>query len=101
MPTAEYWAAEYDAHRFDDGVHPRGGGPTITELIEGELVALDRVRAALRERSMIYQADLKDTIAAYYHLDRAALYALPYADWAALRDRYHTETARQEATDEH
>lgn len=34
-PDAEYWAAEYDAQRYDDGLHPRGGGPSLAEVEHG------------------------------------------------------------------
>lgn len=72
-------------------------GAAFADLIENTLQAGDAVQQALRERSMIYQADLKDTVAAHYHLDRQALYELPYADWAVLRQRYISERTAETA----
>lgn len=74
-------------------------GAIITAVIEKELQAIDQMRAALRERTMTYQADLKDAVANRYHLDRQALYALPYHDWAALRERYNAEILGEEGPD--
>lgn len=99
MPDAEYWAAEYDAQRCDDGVHPRR--LTAAEF-EAHLEALAAAQNNLRAHSMIYQADLKAAVAAHYGLSFAEV-DLPYAQWAALRDRYNadllaSETQRQAET---
>ncbi len=93
MPTAEYWAAEYDAHRCDDGMHPRRR--TAAEFAT-HLEALAAAQDNLRARSMIYQADLKATVAAHYGLSFAEV-DLPYAEWAALRDRYLADTSKEQS----
>jgi len=74
-------------------------GADWATMIEKELQAIEVLRRALRERTMIYDADRKDLVAAHYHLAPQALYRLPYADWAALRERYYAEIESEEATD--
>ena len=61
------------------------------------LSVLDACRDIIRERAMIYQADLKDTVAAYYCLDRQTLYDLPYIEWVHLSDRYRADIASRAA----
>lgn len=74
-------------------------GARLTAMIEQQLQAIEQMRAALRERTMTYQADLKDVVADRYHLDRQALYVLPYHDWAKLRERYNAEILGEEGPD--
>lgn len=60
-------------------------------MIEDYLQLVDAMRQALRERTMIYQADLKDKVAVHYQLDRFELYNMAYSDWSVLRDKYIAE----------
>lgn len=63
----------------------------LAHRIEAELQRLEPIRAALRQRSMLYQPDLKERVAAHYGLQFAEV-DLPYPEWAALRERYFQET---------
>jgi|JI10StandDraft_1071094.scaffolds.fasta_scaffold31909_11 hypothetical protein len=58
--------------------------------LTAEAAALKQV---LKERSMIYQHDEKLRVARHYGLTFEQV-NLPYAEWAALRDKYHTEVEK-------
>lgn len=73
--------------------------PADSTQLDRYLSTLADWRTALREQSMIYQADLKTQVATHYHRPPAEVFALVYADWAALRDRYLAETTTEEAPD--
>lgn len=57
-----------------------------TDRIESELLSLEPLRVAVKARSMVYQADLKERRAVENGLPADAYYDLPYSEWAAIRD---------------
>lgn len=64
----------------------------ISEILQ-ELESLEPIRQALKERAMIYQADLKDEVAKHFGLAAEKLYHMTYVDWDELRARYLKEKA--------
>ena len=62
----------------------------ISEILQ-ELESLEPIRQALKERAMLYQADLKDEVAKHFGMQPEELYHMAYAAWAELRTRYLKE----------
>jgi hypothetical protein len=59
--------------------------------IVAECEAIAELQASCKARAMIYQADVKEQVARHNGVAFDAYYHLPYAEWAAVYDRYREE----------
>jgi hypothetical protein len=62
--------------------------------IETELALIGEMQAAQKRVAMVYQYDAKMTVAAYYGLTLDDV-NLPFPEWAALRDKYETDSGEK------
>ena len=52
-----------------------------------ELEEIEILKSRIKERSMIYQADLKESMARKSNVPLDSYYHLSYVEWAKIRDK--------------
>lgn len=88
------WNNDQLFQKFKAGVEgssvtPQSSTDQIVDSIHKTLESLQGVRDAIKSRSMLYQPDLKDEVAAANGVDPQTYYDMPYKEWEKVRDAHN------------